>query len=140
MRFVRWTKLMVLSFTRIAQMLFQLPTGTLSSPILKSTTLGEWDFNISPSLNSTSHLVFDSVGSLLQHWTNTRYRNGILRSNSYTREMIDIFFFTFSKVQYRTRNRADWYTPLPWHLQARITYRTRMDWLRSRALRPFLPK
>ena len=75
---------MDLSFTRIAEMLFQMPTATLSSPILESATLGEWDLNISPSLNSTSHLVFDSVGSLLQHWTNTRYRNGILCSNSYT--------------------------------------------------------
>lgn len=67
---------MVLSFTRITQVLLQMPMATLSSPIFKSTTLGEWDFDISPSLNSTSHLVFDSVGSLMQHWTNTRYRNG----------------------------------------------------------------
>ena len=57
---------------------YRMPTVTPSPPIVKSTTLGEWDFNISPSLNSTSHLVFDSVGSLSQHWTNTRYRNGIL--------------------------------------------------------------
>ena len=84
MRFARWSKLMVLSFASSTPMLFQMPTATLSSPILKSTTLSEWDINISPSLNSTSHLVFDSVGSSLQHWTNTRYRNGMLRSNSYT--------------------------------------------------------
>ena len=28
-------------------------------------------------------LSFDSISSLSQHWTNTRYRNGVLRSNSY---------------------------------------------------------
>ena len=35
-----------------------------------------WDFFEKPSRNSTSHLIFDTVNSFLQHWTNTRYRNG----------------------------------------------------------------
>ncbi|KIK02968.1 hypothetical protein K443DRAFT_677128 [Laccaria amethystina LaAM-08-1] len=36
----------------------------------------EWDFDIGPDLNTTSHLVFDTVSNLFQHWGNTRYRNG----------------------------------------------------------------
>ncbi|KAG6833117.1 hypothetical protein H0H87_011225 [Tephrocybe sp. NHM501043] len=35
-----------------------------------------WDLNIPVGGNSTNHLVFDTVNSLLQHWPNTRYRNG----------------------------------------------------------------
>ena len=83
-------------------------------------------FDVSPSLNSTSHLIFDSVDSLLQHWTNTRYWNGILRSNSYTWEMIDIFFVTFSRAQYCARNCANWHTPLPWHSQQEVP--TEPEW------------
>ena len=37
-----------------------------------------WDFFEKPSRNSTSHLIFDTVNSFLQHWPNTRYRNGKL--------------------------------------------------------------
>ncbi|KAF8969963.1 hypothetical protein BDZ97DRAFT_1653070 [Flammula alnicola] len=36
----------------------------------------EWGFTEEPPKNSTSHLIFDNVRSLLQHWPNTRYRNG----------------------------------------------------------------
>lgn len=43
-----------------------------------STQTLEWDFDIGPDLNTTSHLVFDTVSNLLQHWGNTRYRNGIV--------------------------------------------------------------
>ncbi|KAJ7621080.1 hypothetical protein FB45DRAFT_928277 [Roridomyces roridus] len=35
-----------------------------------------WDLNVAPSINATGHLVFDTVSSFLQHWPNTRYRNG----------------------------------------------------------------
>ncbi|KAJ6468972.1 hypothetical protein DFH09DRAFT_1222060 [Mycena vulgaris] len=34
------------------------------------------DLNGRPDANSTAHLIFDTVNSLLQHWPNTRYRNG----------------------------------------------------------------
>ena len=37
---------------------------------------GDWDLAKGPSENSTHNLVFDGVGSFLQHWPNTRYRNG----------------------------------------------------------------
>ncbi|KAF7298323.1 hypothetical protein MKEN_01356900 [Mycena kentingensis (nom. inval.)] len=35
-----------------------------------------WDLSSAPSINSTAHLVFDTVASVLQHWPHTRYRNG----------------------------------------------------------------
>ncbi|KAJ7242980.1 hypothetical protein C8J57DRAFT_1366676 [Mycena rebaudengoi] len=35
-----------------------------------------WNFSIAPSVNASAHLVFDTVSSFLQHWPNTRYRNG----------------------------------------------------------------
>ncbi|KAL0578985.1 hypothetical protein V5O48_003025 [Marasmius crinis-equi] len=45
-----------------------------------STSLGgrlsEWDLEVEPPVNSTEHLMFESVSSLLQQWPNTRYRNG----------------------------------------------------------------
>ncbi|KAJ3571978.1 hypothetical protein NP233_g3386 [Leucocoprinus birnbaumii] len=35
-----------------------------------------WDLDRQPSPNSTGHLIFHSVASLLQHWPNTLHRNG----------------------------------------------------------------
>ncbi|KAF8911202.1 hypothetical protein CPB85DRAFT_1181239, partial [Mucidula mucida] len=35
-----------------------------------------WDLNLEPNVNSTGHLIFDTVSAFLQHWPNTRYRNG----------------------------------------------------------------
>jgi len=35
-----------------------------------------WNLAKGPGINSTSNLVFETVNSLLQHWPNTRYRNG----------------------------------------------------------------
>lgn len=37
-----------------------------------------WDISIAPGANVTGHLVFETVNSLMQHWPNTRYRNGVL--------------------------------------------------------------
>jgi hypothetical protein len=39
--------------------------------------LGPWNLNEQPTLNATDNLVFDTANSLLQHWANTRYRNGM---------------------------------------------------------------
>ncbi len=36
----------------------------------------DWDLDSQPNINATGHLVFDTVNSFLQHWPNTRYRNG----------------------------------------------------------------
>ncbi|KAG1750191.1 hypothetical protein EDB19DRAFT_1629309 [Suillus lakei] len=36
----------------------------------------QWKFDEGPSENATGNLIFDTVHSLLQHWPNTRYRNG----------------------------------------------------------------
>lgn len=38
---------------------------------------GDWSFARAPPANATGHLIFDTVRSLLQHWPNTRYRNGM---------------------------------------------------------------
>ena len=36
----------------------------------------EWSLDKLPNPNDTDHLVFETVHSLLQHWPNTRMRNG----------------------------------------------------------------
>ncbi|KAH7924173.1 hypothetical protein BV22DRAFT_1130017 [Leucogyrophana mollusca] len=36
----------------------------------------QWRLDEPPSANATGHLIFETVSSLLQHWPNTRYRNG----------------------------------------------------------------
>ncbi|KAJ7262775.1 hypothetical protein B0H12DRAFT_1104389, partial [Mycena haematopus] len=41
----------------------------------------EWNLKTFPSPNATGHLVFDTVSSLLQHWPNTKYYNGVCTSN-----------------------------------------------------------
>lgn len=35
-----------------------------------------WSLDKFPNPNATDHLVFETVYSLLQHWPNTRMRNG----------------------------------------------------------------
>ncbi|KAI5992053.1 hypothetical protein EDC04DRAFT_2872817 [Pisolithus marmoratus] len=39
-------------------------------------TLANWQLDTPPGINSTGHLIFETVNSLLQHWPNTRMRNG----------------------------------------------------------------
>jgi hypothetical protein len=36
----------------------------------------DWRFDVTPPVNGTSNLVFDTVANFLQQWGNTRYRNG----------------------------------------------------------------
>ncbi|KAJ6482113.1 hypothetical protein C8R47DRAFT_1133954 [Mycena vitilis] len=36
----------------------------------------DWNLNTLPNVNSTGHLVFDTISSLLQHWPNTKYHSG----------------------------------------------------------------
>ncbi|KAK0458949.1 uncharacterized protein EV420DRAFT_341001 [Desarmillaria tabescens] len=50
--------------------------GETELPLSVDTSSTNWDFNVKPNVNSTSHLIFDTVSALLQHWPNTRYRNG----------------------------------------------------------------
>jgi hypothetical protein len=35
-----------------------------------------WQLDKPPAADETGHFVFETVNSLLQHWPNTRYRNG----------------------------------------------------------------
>ncbi|KIM63552.1 hypothetical protein SCLCIDRAFT_747305 [Scleroderma citrinum Foug A] len=41
-----------------------------------NTTPTEWRLDKPPNVNSTGHLMFETVNSLLRHWLNTRMRNG----------------------------------------------------------------
>lgn len=41
-----------------------------------SLDLSSWRLDEPPPANETGHFVFETVNSLLQHWPNTRYRNG----------------------------------------------------------------
>ncbi|KAJ6535712.1 hypothetical protein B0H19DRAFT_1004181 [Mycena capillaripes] len=63
-------------FNRVAhasQTRFQAVSG--DTPISAPTS--PWDdLDAPPDANSTGHLIFDTVNSVLQHWPHTRYRNG----------------------------------------------------------------
>ncbi|KAH7884545.1 hypothetical protein F5I97DRAFT_1469050 [Phlebopus sp. FC_14] len=48
------------------------PVNSLKSPFLMS----EWNLDEPPNANATGNLIFETVGSLLQRWPNTRMRNG----------------------------------------------------------------
>ncbi|KAG1870644.1 hypothetical protein DFJ58DRAFT_652847 [Suillus subalutaceus] len=52
-----------------------LDTVNLNVPPYSSST-EQWRFEEGPPENATGNLIFDTVHSLLQHWPNTRYRNG----------------------------------------------------------------
>ncbi|KAG2116130.1 hypothetical protein DEU56DRAFT_748451 [Suillus clintonianus] len=41
-----------------------------------SSNTEQWRFDEGPPENATGNLIFDTVHSFLQHWPNTRYRNG----------------------------------------------------------------
>ncbi|KAG2366975.1 hypothetical protein BDR07DRAFT_380412 [Suillus spraguei] len=45
-------------------------------PYSDSSNGDQWRFDEYPPENATGNLIFDTVHSLLQHWPNTRYRNG----------------------------------------------------------------
>ena len=45
--------------------------------ILGNEDLTDWNLDKLPNPNDTDHLVFETVHSLLQHWPNTRMRNGM---------------------------------------------------------------
>ncbi|KAJ6551659.1 hypothetical protein B0H19DRAFT_1158491 [Mycena capillaripes] len=62
--------------------LAQLSTEASQVPLMVKTVPAfltqeqSWDLNVAPNINATGHLVFDTVNAFLQHWPNTRYRNG----------------------------------------------------------------
>ncbi|KAJ7634948.1 hypothetical protein FB45DRAFT_830479 [Roridomyces roridus] len=57
-----------------AHPLIQATQFPLQSPL--ETTAGWDDLDAGPQANETAHLTFETANSLLQHWPNTRYRNG----------------------------------------------------------------
>ncbi|KAJ3743911.1 hypothetical protein DFH05DRAFT_1524910 [Lentinula detonsa] len=69
------TRILVLSLLLKLLEAAQIPLGAHQH----STTFNEdvnWDLNKPPGENATGHLVFETVNSFMQHWPNTRYRNG----------------------------------------------------------------
>ncbi|KAI6098035.1 hypothetical protein EDD16DRAFT_227049 [Pisolithus croceorrhizus] len=45
-------------------------------PVEEIDRLADWRLDDPPNVNSTGHFIFETVSSLLQHWPNTRMRNG----------------------------------------------------------------
>ncbi|KAJ7513217.1 hypothetical protein B0H11DRAFT_1787999 [Mycena galericulata] len=65
-----------LLYARAIQVPLQLETPLPPVPGI-SDSHSRWDdLSVAPDANGTAHLIFDTVNSLLQHWPNTRYRNG----------------------------------------------------------------
>ncbi|GBE85924.1 hypothetical protein BKA93DRAFT_744072 [Sparassis latifolia] len=57
----------------------QIPFGFSPPPeahVGGDVNLGEWNLSATPPSNATGHWIFDTAGSFLQHWPNTRLRNG----------------------------------------------------------------
>ncbi|KAJ7171507.1 hypothetical protein C8R46DRAFT_1175711 [Mycena filopes] len=48
----------------------------LLSPVAQDDSSDWQNLSARPDPNATGHLIFDTVNSFLQHWPNTRYRNG----------------------------------------------------------------
>ncbi|KAJ7471849.1 hypothetical protein FB451DRAFT_1251148 [Mycena latifolia] len=57
-------------------LLFPLDTNAVQSQAPLANLADEWNLNTPPNPNSTGHLIFDTVSSLLQHWPNTHHHNG----------------------------------------------------------------
>ncbi|KAJ4480252.1 hypothetical protein J3R30DRAFT_2600952 [Lentinula aciculospora] len=54
----------------------QIPLAAHSTTYNLENDGNSWDINVAPGENTTGHLVFETVNSFMQHWPNTRYRNG----------------------------------------------------------------
>jgi len=56
-----------------------------------SSNAEQWNFDEGPPDNATWNLVFDTVHSFMQHWPNTRYRNGTFSADYDTRNCLHPF-------------------------------------------------
>ncbi|KAH8916090.1 hypothetical protein BT69DRAFT_1270841, partial [Atractiella rhizophila] len=54
----------------------QRPFSNSDSPPLRALSEGQWDLTKQPHRDDTSAFAFDTISNLLQHWPNTRLRNG----------------------------------------------------------------
>ncbi|KAJ3771840.1 hypothetical protein FB446DRAFT_738734 [Lentinula raphanica] len=69
--------LLASSLLRAAQIPFESQYRyPLTPPLNVLNDDNDWDLNKPPGENATGHLVFETVNSFMQHWPNTRYRNG----------------------------------------------------------------
>ncbi|KAH7927204.1 hypothetical protein BV22DRAFT_1127575 [Leucogyrophana mollusca] len=72
----------------------------------------QWRFDETPAVNATGHLVFETVSSLLQHWPNTRYRNGHTLVPGVVPPGTLLYHGTTQKV---VPNRPEWLATDPEH-------------------------
>lgn len=80
MRYTTLSTLMLAALVPIPaggqQLPVRIPSWPQASKPVHKNDVALWDLDAGPPPNSTWHLIFDTVSSLLQHWPNTRYRNG----------------------------------------------------------------
>jgi hypothetical protein len=112
-------------------------TAECSGSVLRpasTTTEDPWDLNVAPNINATKHLVFDTVSSFLQHWPNTRYRNG----TTVHQTRLLIVLTVIARPQHCPRNRSRRHVVVPWPRRLKPTRWPRLDSNRPGALLPFL--
>ncbi|EIW84056.1 hypothetical protein CONPUDRAFT_50649 [Coniophora puteana RWD-64-598 SS2] len=86
-----------------------LPVGDQSSWF---TDADKWRFDERPSPNATSNYIFDTLASALQHWPNTRYRNGHAVIPAYVPTGTLLYHGSFTGAVPTT---PEWTTPDPEH-------------------------
>ncbi|KAJ7513170.1 hypothetical protein B0H11DRAFT_1948856 [Mycena galericulata] len=71
------SRALVFAISILCSTAIQVPFQTVLPNTGISDPNSRWeDLSVAPDTNGTAHLIFDTVNSLLQHWPNTRYRNG----------------------------------------------------------------
>ncbi|TFK69282.1 hypothetical protein BDN72DRAFT_840481 [Pluteus cervinus] len=109
--------LAILSLSRLsvgAQIpLFSSPIATpaKAGPLIE-VDAGRWNLSVGRSADSASHLVFDTVASLLQHWPNTHYRNG----HNLVPGIIPVGTLMYhGRINQDIPNQPDWFATDPEH-------------------------
>ena len=81
--------------------------------IVGDEDIAEWNLDKLPNPDTTDHLVFETVHSLLQHWPNTRMRNGErteclpgFPSNTYHLQVTTLYREAFRKEHSSTMGRV----------------------------------
>ncbi|KAG1733653.1 uncharacterized protein EDB91DRAFT_1300049 [Suillus paluster] len=77
-----------------------------------SSNSEQWRFDKGPPENATGNLIFDTVHSFLQHWPNTRYRNGMFSPLAGARRITLLYHGTNSDT---IPTEPDWVAADPEH-------------------------
>lgn len=98
---------------------------SLENAIVFGTGEQQWDVNVSPAKTITGHLIFQSVSSLLQHWPNTRYRNGLSMTRPSHFELFLCVFLLTRSLKCRSHNctglGTHWDHPLPRAVRSQLS-------------------